>query len=47
MRRKGLDMEQEKKGYSLKNRLYMLLLVCLLPLTVLIMYLLEIGRAHV
>ncbi len=33
-------MEQEKKGYSLKNRLYMLLLVCLLPLTVLIMYLL-------
>ncbi len=40
MRRKGLDMEQEKKGYSLKNRLYMLLLVCLLPLTVLIMYLL-------
>lgn len=35
-----MDMEQEKKGYSLKNRLYMLLLVCLLPLTVLIMYLL-------
>lgn len=33
-------MEQEKRGYSLKNRLYMLLLVCLLPLTVLIMYLL-------
>ena len=35
-----MDMEQENKGYSLKNRLYMLLLVCLLPLTVLIMYLL-------
>lgn len=29
-----------KKGYSLKNRLYMLLLVSLLPLTVLIVYLL-------
>lgn len=30
----------EKKGHSLKNRLYMLLLVCLLPLTMLITYLL-------
>jgi len=30
----------KRKGYSLKNRLYMLLLVSLLPLTMLIMYLL-------
>lgn len=29
-----------KKGFSLKKRLYMLLLVCLLPLTILIMFLL-------
>lgn len=30
----------QKKGFSLKKRLYLLLLVCLLPLTILIMYLL-------
>ncbi len=33
-------MTREKKGFSLKKRLYLLLMVCLLPLTVLIMYLL-------
>ena len=34
-----------KKGYSLKNRLYMLLLVSLLPLTILIMYLLVMTNS--
>lgn len=30
----------QKKGFSLKERLYLLLIICLLPLTVMIMYLL-------
>ena len=37
---KRLDLRMKKKGYSLKNRLYMLILVSLLPLTILITYLL-------
>lgn len=35
----------KKKGHSLKNRLYMLLLVSLLPLTMLIMYLLFVTNS--
>lgn len=33
-----------KKGFSLKERLYLLLIICLLPLTIMIMYLLHMNN---